>query len=102
LMFSRTSEAQVSVSRFWVAATALGYERDDVLAKADVFLLSKLGEFEVLAGRSFTLWLPGLQAFRKSHVFKQKMREDGLVRYWREHGWPDLCRPLGSEDFVCD
>jgi len=25
-----------------------------------------------------------------------------LVDYWKAHGWPDLCRPVGSDDFVCD
>jgi hypothetical protein len=26
----------------------------------------------------------------------------GLVDYWREHGWPDLCRADGTDDFACD
>jgi hypothetical protein len=26
----------------------------------------------------------------------------GLVGYWRERGWPDLCHPMGADDFVCD
>ena len=26
----------------------------------------------------------------------------GLVDYWRARGWPDLCRPMGVDDFVCD
>ena len=26
----------------------------------------------------------------------------GLVDYWRARGWPDLCRPMGADDFVCD
>jgi hypothetical protein len=24
------------------------------------------------------------------------MRRLGLVAFWREHGWPDLCRPAGN------
>ena len=24
------------------------------------------------------------------------------VDYWRARGWPDLCRPMGADDFVCD
>jgi len=24
-----------------------------------------------------------------------------FVAYWREKGWPSLCRPLGDDDFEC-
>ena len=24
------------------------------------------------------------------------------IHGWRQRGWPDLCRPLGETDFVCD
>jgi hypothetical protein len=30
------------------------------------------------------------------------VRKVGLVDYWRTHSWPDLGRPVGSDDFVCD
>jgi hypothetical protein len=30
------------------------------------------------------------------------VRAYGLVDYWRERGWPDLCRSVGADDFVCD
>jgi len=33
--------------------------------------------------------------------FKQLVRNEGLVDYWRVYGWPDLCRPLGDDDFQC-
>jgi TolB-like protein/tetratricopeptide (TPR) repeat protein len=29
------------------------------------------------------------------------LREAGFEAYWREHGWPAQCRPLGDEDFEC-
>jgi hypothetical protein len=32
---------------------------------------------------------------------KALMREYGLEAYWREKGWPALCRPLGADDFEC-
>jgi hypothetical protein len=25
-----------------------------------------------------------------------------LADYYREYGWPDLCHPLGDDDFKCD
>ena len=29
------------------------------------------------------------------------LREYGQEAYWREKGWPTLCRPLGADDFEC-
>jgi len=49
-----------------------------------------------------TLWFPIMAPLRKTERFKAYMRKVGLVEYWRERGWPDLCRPVGADDFVCD
>ena len=48
------------------------------------------------------LWLPEYAPLRKTDRFKAYMRKVGLVDYWRSRGWPDLCRPIGADDFVCD
>jgi tetratricopeptide (TPR) repeat protein len=32
---------------------------------------------------------------------KQLLRDYGFEAYWREMGWPALCRPLGEDDFEC-
>ena len=32
---------------------------------------------------------------------KRLLRELGFEAYWREKGWPALCRPLGADDFEC-
>ena len=39
---------------------------------------------------------------RKTERFKALMRKAGLVDYWRARGWPDLCHPVGGDDFACD
>jgi tetratricopeptide (TPR) repeat protein len=39
---------------------------------------------------------------RNTERFKKLMLKAGLVDYWRAKGWPDLCRPMGVDDFVCD
>jgi tetratricopeptide (TPR) repeat protein len=39
---------------------------------------------------------------RKTERFKRLVRDAGLVDYWKARGWPDLCRPVGADDFVCD
>jgi adenylate cyclase len=48
------------------------------------------------------LWDPVMQEFRQTPRFKEFVREIGLVDYWNKFGWPDLCRPVGDDDFVCD
>jgi hypothetical protein len=30
------------------------------------------------------------------------MIKKGVADYWKEYGWPDLCHPVGDDDFVCD
>ena len=42
----------------------------------------------------------GLSLLRDPRV-KEKLVEYGFVRYWREKGWPQGCRPLGDTDFEC-
>jgi TolB-like protein len=47
-------------------------------------------------------WGAEFARMRKTEGFKALMRKMGLVDYWRAHGWPDLCRPMGANDFACD
>jgi hypothetical protein len=48
------------------------------------------------------LWHRSYAAVRRTERFKDFVRKAGYVEYWRARGWPDLCRPLGADDFVCD
>jgi tetratricopeptide (TPR) repeat protein len=49
-----------------------------------------------------SLWNPQYASIRKTERFKRLVRNAGLVDFWRARGWPDLCRPVGSDDFECD
>ena len=49
-----------------------------------------------------TFWTPLFKEVRCLPRFKEFVREIGLVDYWKEYGWPDLCRPVGDDDFVCE
>ena len=53
-------------------------------------------------GSMQSLWSPAEAPLRKTERFKTFVREWGLVDYWRERGWPDLCRSRGEADFICD
>jgi hypothetical protein len=48
------------------------------------------------------IWHPLMKDVRHLPRFNEFVREIGLVDYWKEYGWPDLCRPVGDDDFVCD
>ena len=50
------------------------------------------------------LWFPDEDKHRLRQMpqFKKLVRDMGLVDYWREAGWPDLCHPKGEDDFECD
>jgi tetratricopeptide (TPR) repeat protein len=47
------------------------------------------------------IWGPAYAAVRKTERFKNFARNAGMVDYWRKHGWPDLCHPVGRDDFAC-
>ncbi|MEJ2128728.1 MAG: hypothetical protein P8X81_07760 [Woeseiaceae bacterium] len=47
-------------------------------------------------------WFPYPLEFRESPHRKRMMRDMGLPEYWRQHGFPPQCRPLGDDDFECD
>ncbi len=48
------------------------------------------------------LWDPLNAPVLKTERFKGFVRKNGMVDYWRARGWPDRCRPIGADDFVCD
>jgi hypothetical protein len=51
---------------------------------------------------TYPYWAQAYGVLRKTERFKALLRNTGMVEYWRDHGWPDLCRPQGADDFVCD
>ena len=46
-------------------------------------------------------WQPLFIEVRKLSGFKDFMRGRGFLTYWQRYGWPDQCRPDGT-DFTCD
>lgn len=57
----------------------------------------------------FMNWLwqpePWSRKARRDPAFQGFARRIGMVDYWKQNGWPDLCRPqpaAGDEAFACD
>jgi adenylate cyclase len=88
------------------------YSSDDKLSHWDLSFISvwaayfgdsKLAmEITERIGNTRNLFFPINREFRKTPRFKEYVRKIGLVDYWDRFGWPDLCRPVGDDDFVCN
>ena len=50
---------------------------------------------------TWSFWRPGMKAFRNDPRFEELVTELKLMDYWREHGWPDACKPMG-ESLSCE
>jgi tetratricopeptide (TPR) repeat protein len=50
----------------------------------------------------FFAWSKQFETARKTDRFKSIVRNAGYVDYWKARGWPDLCHPVGADDFACD
>ena len=48
------------------------------------------------------LWRPVHREVRKLPGFKDLLRENGYVAYWRAYEWSDLCHPTVGDDFECN
>jgi hypothetical protein len=46
-------------------------------------------------------WDPVHAGFRNSPAFRRILENLGVPAYWREHGYPPLCRPVGADDYEC-
>jgi len=47
-------------------------------------------------------WHPGLNGPENAANRKRLINELNLSPYWRAHGFPPQCRPVGKDDFECD
>ncbi len=55
-----------------------------------------------LDGTTIEFWDPAYQGMRASPAFKRILETLNVPAYWRAHGFPPQCRPLGEDDFECD
>jgi TolB-like protein len=46
-------------------------------------------------------WDPAFEGLRASPAFKRILEQVGVPAYWREHGYPPQCRPVGADDYEC-
>lgn len=54
------------------------------------------------ASYQWVFWQPESRALRQDPAFTRYLQRSGLLAYWREHGWPPVCRPLAGDGVACD
>jgi len=70
--------------------------------------------FDLISDTSNGVKIPGIQAIQNPHLDADRTRQvhespgtkaflkaARLPEYWREVGWPDMCSPVGEDDFEC-
>jgi len=51
---------------------------------------------------AYAIWIPFMADLRRQPEFEGIVRQLGLPEYWREFAWADSCRPVNTEEFVCE
>ena len=64
-------------------------------------ILVPLGD-EVRMASSQIVWDASLSHYRRSEPFKTQIMKSGVYDYWRKHGFPPQCKPVGKDDFECN
>jgi adenylate cyclase len=57
---------------------------------------------EFAATDSTWWWAPGYPGMAESAARHTAIEAGNLPSYWREHGFPPQCRPIGADDYECD
>jgi TolB-like protein len=97
-------DAEKLVERY--LADGLGRQATQFAGSGQVYIW--LGAYDGVArakdldGYFAVMWDPNAPGLRNSAGFKGVLERLGVVAYWREHGFPPLCRPLSGDDFECD
>ena len=115
LKMATEQDKQQAIVRFKLIARQMGFEMEDLFAEGPHWGLRVSYDIAVLLGGAeavanefwahkpmFWMWSSILQDFRQTDAFRNRVRSSGMLAYWQKHGWPDLCRGVGDDDFVCD
>ena len=64
-------------------------------------LLVPIGAFD-LNPIAVEMWDSSAAGYRRSTQFKTRTKNFGVYDYWRKHGFPPQCKPVGKDDFACN
>jgi adenylate cyclase len=63
---------------------------------------AKAGTTDDALSGAIVSWERFPAGFRNSPGFKRRLERNGVLAYWRTHGFPPQCRAVGEQDFTCD
>ena len=81
----------------WYAALLLVAGEEERYFDALQNDVSHGGGYSVFNALRYPLAIPLINTPRA----RQMLIDNGYIEYWREHGWPDECWPVGEDDFAC-
>ena len=95
-------DREAALTRFEARLRDQGFEREDDHYIAMTYLLA-FGDYGSVPTRLTTSWwwFNGYDDLRGSEAARNGIIELGIDDYWRVYGFPDQCRPVGSDDFEC-
>jgi TolB-like protein len=81
----------------------VGVARPGVQTVALESLYLWLGQYDLMLRTGESVWWdPALPGFRNSANFRKILNGMGVPVYWRQKGFPPMCRAAGAKDFTCD
>ena len=96
LFFETLAESESALGLSTVIRSYAAFDRID-----DAYRLLKLAP-DSMNGFAWNFpWRDAQAAFRQDPRFAELVTEHGLMAYWREHGWPDACKPAG-DSLICE
>ena len=107
LMRALSTEAydrEAALERFRQRLRSEGYDLDtDNYIAGSIYLAFGFYErIPVDRSPAGWFWFRGYPGLAGSDAQADMIRALGIDDYWREHGFPPQCRPVGGDDFVCD
>lgn len=98
-------QAEAEMRKFEAETGLLNFNRV-LMPNASAHAAELIRKLDVLRERSYSswdllLWTKDLAYLRRDPAFQDYLRDNGILDYWKKHGFPQQCRPQG-EGAVCD
>lgn len=98
-------QAEAEMRKFEADTGLLNFNRV-LMPDASAHAAELIRQLDVLRERSYSswdllLWTKDLAYLRRDPAFQDYLRDNGILAYWKRHGFPEQCRPQG-EGAVCD
>ena len=89
-----------------IAVEAADMQQSKSVVMAHLYLwlgdLGRAADTDDGVSGEYAIWERDPPGLRNSPGFKRKLEASGALAYWRKHGFPPQCRPVGEQDFTCD